>query len=290
MDVRSNRIGDIRSYYKSVLTKFYDERDSDTLLFMVLEGYTELSRAKILAEPERTVSESQLLKIHFAVKDLKNYKPVQYIIGQTEFYDLKFIVTPDVLIPRPETEELVESIAKDSRNSGRMSILDIGTGSGCIAVSLKKNLPQATIHALDNSARALEIAKENARLNRTEISFFKLDFLNGKEWVHLEDYDVIVSNPPYVRHSEKKTMKKNVLDYEPESALFVSDEDPLVFYRAITKFGAEHLITGGKIYCEINQYLADETFQMFEIAGYTGIEISKDLFGNKRILKAALVK
>ena len=286
MQVSSNKIKDIRRYYKRQLVDLYDENEIDSFLYILFEEYAGLSKAQILLNAEATISESELLKIHFAVKALMNHKPIQYIIGSSEFYGLKFKVSPDVLIPRPETEELVELIIKENSKKKKMSIADIGTGSGCIAITLSKYLPGAEVTAIDVSPSTIHIAKENAKLNGQEIQFLKMDFLKTRSWDKLGSYDIIVSNPPYVRKSEIKAMNKNVLDYEPAKALFVEDENPLVFYNAIAKFAKEHLNKAGIVYCEINQYLGNETSALFFEAGFQSVEIIKDMNRNDRILKA----
>jgi len=288
MEVRSNRIGDIRGHYRRKLMPFFAERDADSLLFLVLMEYTGLSKARILSRHDQTVSESQLLKIHFAVKELLKEKPVQYVLGKTEFFGLPFIVNSKVLIPRPETEELVEWAIRDLKGLQFQKIIDIGTGSGCIAVTIKKHIPVSEVTAIDISEFALEVATINADLNDVIIRFAKFDILNMKGWNQTQDYDVIISNPPYVRNLEKSTMKKNVLEYEPEVALFVEDSDPLVFYRSIIEFAKLNLKSGGKVYCEINQYLADEVKALFARHGFNRISIRKDFRGNDRLLFCCL--
>ncbi|MCD4663694.1 MAG: peptide chain release factor N(5)-glutamine methyltransferase [Bacteroidales bacterium] len=286
MEVISNKIGDIRSFYKLELINYYDEREVDTMLFMIIEEYAKLAKTKVLIDPEKTVSESELLKIHFAVKDLKNYKPIQYILGKTEFYGLPIIVNPNVLIPRPETEDLAELIIKENKNHENISILDIGTGSGCIAIVLKKYLTNAEVFAIEVSGNVLEVAKINSEINKTDIIFRQYDILQNDRISGFPDFDIIVSNPPYVRKSEKKQMRENVLDYEPDQALFVDDEEPLLFYKAITNFAKIHLKPNGKIYCEINQYLGKETSVLFYNEGFKHVNIFKDINGNDRVLKA----
>ena len=286
MKVPSNKIGDIRSYYAQQLFKIYDERETETFIFMLLEEYAGISKSEIIINPELTINESELLNIHFAVKDLKNFKPIQYILGKTEFFGIPILVNPDVLIPRPETEELVDWVIQDANKDKQSSILDVGTGSGCIAIALKNALPKATIHAIDNSSKALEIANQNALMNQADIKFSQLDFLEKKDWNNLGQYDIVISNPPYVRHMEKVEMKKNVLNYEPESTLYVDDNNPLIFYKSIAEFGLDHLKINGSIYCEINQYLSKETVKLFGSYGFKDIQLKKDFKGNDRFIKA----
>lgn len=286
MKVPSNKIGDIRSYYAQQLFKFYDEKETETLIFMLLEDYAGISKSEVFINPELTINESELLNIHFAVKDLKNYKPIQYIFGKAEFYGIPILVNPNVLIPRSETEELVNWIIQDTNKDEQCSIMDVGTGSGCIAITLKNALLNTKIHAIDNSPKALETAKKNALMNQVDISFSQIDFLEKKVWKNLGRYDIIVSNPPYVRNMEKVEMKKNVLNYEPEIALYVDDNNPLVFYRFLLEFGLDHLNSFGSLYCEINQYLGEDTVKLFESYGFTNIQLKKDFRGNDRFIKA----
>jgi release factor glutamine methyltransferase len=284
MEVRSNRIGDIRIHYKQKLCEIYDEREADTLMFMVLSEYSGYSKAKILSNHEDSVSESQLLKIHFAVKELLKEKPIQYVLGNTEFYGLPFIVNSKVLIPRPETEELAEIAINHLKNNPGREVVDLGTGSGCLAISIKKNIPQANVSAIDISEFALEVAELNAEINEVDIHFQKVDLLQPNTWAFKESFDVIISNPPYVRDSEKKRMKKNVLEFEPASALFVKDSDPLIFYVGIIQFANQYLNPGGRVFCEINQYLAEECKDLFVLQKFKNVETFKDFRNNFRIL------
>ncbi len=286
MEVKSNKIADIRKFYKQKLLNLYSENEADSLLFMLFFEFTYLRKSDVILNPDQTISESELLKIHFAVKDLLNNKPIQYILGKTEFYGLTFKVNTDVLIPRPETEELVERIIKENNTDNNLRILDIGTGSGCIAISLKKYLPAAEITAIDISAGALNIATKNAIENDVEITFRQIDFLDFFARDKLPDFDIIVSNPPYVRILEKEQIKKNVLDFEPDMALFVENDNPFIFYNAIAAFAKNHLQAKGKVYCEINQYLGEETADVFQKAGFKEIVLAEDINGNERILVA----
>jgi len=288
MEVKSNGIGEIRSHYLLKLLDYYDEREADNLVFMIIEEYCHLSKAQVLTEYFKTINEPELLKIHFAVNDLMNYKPVQYIFGKTEFYGLPLIVNSDVLIPRPETEELAEMVIKENNSKKKLRVLDIGTGSGCIAIAIKKNLPDAGVFAIDNSPAALQTAKWNARLNHVEIQFILQDFIKQDNQHRHGKFDIIVSNPPYIRISEKSLMKKNVLNYEPASALFVDDNDPLIFYRAIADFSIQYLNKQGKVYCEINQYLSNETLSLFRRYRFEFAEQRIDLNGNNRFIIAQL--
>lgn len=286
MEVKSNRIGDVRNHYRQKLANIYSDKEAETLLFILIAEYTGLTRAEILMKPEEPISESQLLKIHFGVKALQNHKPIQYVIGKTDFFGLTFILTPDVLIPRPETEELVDWIIHDQAIHKVTSVLDIGTGSGCIAIVLKKHFPNAAVDAVEFLPGAVAVCRKNDEMNNTGVTIKQMDFLDQKHWDNLGQYDLIVSNPPYVRQSEKKEMKLNVLNYEPDGALFVTDADPLVFYRHIALFSKTHLQPGGSVYCEVNQNLANETIKLFEELLTRDVELKRDLFGNNRFLKA----
>ena len=286
MKVPTNKIGDIRSYYSQKLFKFYDERETEIFIYMLIEEYTGISKLDIFMNPEQTINESELLKIHFAVKDLMNYKPIQYILGKTEFYGLPILVNTNVLIPRPETEELVDWVVNDTVQNQEYRVLDIGSGSGCIAIALKHTLPILNIQAIDFSLGALEVAEQNAKMNQADVSFHHINLLDKNEWGKLGYYDIIISNPPYVRHSEKNQMKKNVLNYEPGNALFVDDKNPLLFYTTIAEFAQSYLNKNGSLYCEINQYLGDEASKLFESFGFKDIQLKKDLKGNYRFIKA----
>ena len=284
MEVRTNKIGDIRSHYRLKLAQLYNDREADTLLFQLLSDITQMSKAHILSFPEKTISESELLRVHFGVKDLLKNKPIQYIIGNAEFYGLNFKVNSKVLIPRPETEELVEMVIKNIPENEPRKVLDVGTGSGCIAIAIKKLRPLCDILAIDISEFALEMAQQNAVLNNVQVQFKKVDFLKKNQVQLLPKFDIVVSNPPYVRNSEKLMMKKNVLDYEPSLALFVDDDNPLIFYKALASFCETNLQAGGMLFAEINQYLSAETEQLFTGNGFKNVNIEKDLFGNDRFL------
>jgi len=217
---------------------------------------------------------------------LNQHQPVQYILGHEEFMGLKFIVNPNVLIPRPETEELVLWIIDDYKSKGLVNIIDIGTGSGCIAVSIKKNLAQANVDAIDVSKDALNIASKNAKQNDIEVNFILSDILNDQL---SKQYDVIVSNPPYVLDQEKSLMQKNVLDFEPHLALFVEDHNPLLFYDRIVKLSLEYLNSKGSIYFEINEAYAKETMDLFDKSIWESVELRKDIRGKDRMIKATKV-
>lgn len=275
------RLSEIKEEFNRVLADLYDRGEIDSLIRYLLEDLLGIKNS-LITEIEDAKGE-RLLSI---LPDLAKGKPPQHIIGKADFYGLKFNVNEDVLIPRPETEELVHEIIKNHNNQ-TISVLDIGTGSGCIPVSLKKNLGMASVSTMDISEKALKVAKENAELNRVDISFYQDDALDLKP-ENYPFFDVIVSNPPYVTEQEKQEMHRNVLDYEPHLALFVSNEMPLVFYDKISDFALKRLKRNGFIYFEINQYLAYETEELLVNKGFKVLLI-KDLNNNFRILKAQLL-
>lgn len=287
MRISSNKISDIVRYFHSELSSRYEKEEIDLFAEFCFSEFTGLTKKNILLEPERRVNESDLLKFSFAVKDLKRGRPIQYIIGKAWFYGLEFSVSNAVLIPRPETEELVSLvIAESSKHAESFSILDIGTGSGCIAVTLKKKIQRAHVYAVDVSEEALAVARQNAEQHECELKFIHADVLDETQYAQLPACTVIVSNPPYVKQSEKAVMKTNVLDYEPHRALFVREEDPLVFYRAIAAIGKQKLKSGGKIFVEINETLGLETCILFQQAGFTDVQLKQDLQGKDRMVVA----
>ena len=284
----SNLVRDCRKYYASELEKIYGSDEANALIMILLEHYFGIDRVKIALDPELRLSESELLTLHFAVKELLKSKPIQYIIGETEFCGMRFEVNENVLIPRPETEEMATMITRDSRLSreSKISILDIGTGSGCIAISLAKLLKNSVVTAVDVSEKALEVAKKNAETNGVNVNFIKDDILNPQNPELLDNqFDIIVSNPPYVCESEKSEMRANVLDYEPSSALFVSDNDPLIFYRKILEFAQKTLTHDGEVWFEINEKLGTEMKNLCIEKGFEKVEIIKDFRERDRILR-----
>jgi release factor glutamine methyltransferase len=278
---------EIRNIYHKELDALYHQEEVDSFFYLVIEHYLELERFVLALEPHKTVSKADEQPLFDALSQLKLERPIQYILGSTQFMEIEFIVNEEVLIPRPETEELVRWIIEGYKgvNSIPIHVLDIGTGSGCIAISLMKYLHNATVDALDISEKALQVAQENARLNKVEIGFLKTD-ISGLEKLD-KKYDIIVSNPPYVRELEKAQMRNNVIDNEPEIALFVKDEDPLFFYRNIIDFARTNLKKEGCLYLEINQSLGDETKDLM-MRDFSDVELRKDMFGNDRMLKGKL--
>lgn len=299
MKVASNLVKDIRKYYCDQLCSIYDKDEANTMILILFEHYFNIDRVKMALEPDIRLSESEMLKIHFAVKDLLKNKPIQYIIGETDFCELKFKVNENVLIPRPETAEMIYKIVNESpshqvtksefnsqkpKAKSQKLILDIGTGSGCIAISLAKMLPESHVYALDISEKALVVAKENAKINDANITFIQDDILTMTKTMTQTKFDIIVSNPPYVRELEKADMRDNVLKWEPHNALFVSDDNPLIFYRKILEFAKTHLNDNGEIWFEINEYLSKEMIDLCHELGFSNVKIHKDFRGKERIM------
>ncbi len=280
---------EIKNIFHRELDTIYPQGEVDSFFYLLIEHYLKLERFVLALRPDLIISKEEEQPLFEALAQLKLHRPVQYIIGKTTFMDLELQVDENVLIPRPETEDLLRWIIEDCQveRSRDLRILDIGTGSGCIAIALAKNLPGAKVLALDVSEKALELAKKNAEGNEIEIEFIKADILNFNFELGLE-LDIIVSNPPYVRELEKKEMLQNVLGHEPELALFVSDEDPLRFYKEIAEFAIANLSENGRLYLEINQYLAEESRALLEAKNFQDIELRKDLFGNYRMLRGSI--
>lgn len=269
-------------YIHKELNGLYPETEVKAFTRLILEHVCGLDyTAQILMRESELDAQSKRL-ISGIVKRLKKHEPIQYVLGETEFFGLKLHVNPAVLIPRPETEELVQWISETVLKRG-FTAIDMGTGSGCIALALKKLFPESQVSAVDYSNKTLETARENAALNSLNVSFFLADILNWENY-HWENYRLIVSNPPYVRESEKAAMFSNVLKYEPEKALFVSDSDPLLFYRRIAEFAQKYLEETGWLFFEINENLGKETQHLLENLGFREIVIKKDLFGKERML------
>jgi release factor glutamine methyltransferase len=278
---------EIKKVFHTELDAIYGKEEVSSFFYLLIEHYLGLERFILAVQPELIITKEEGSPLFEALSKLKLQVPIQYIIGKTHFMDLDFVVNKNVLIPRPETEELVRWVLDDfSTVKSDLKILDIGTGSGCIAVSLAKNLPNAKVYAIDVSEEALVVAKETAKLNGVEIYFINADILEVND---LDDkFDIIVSNPPYVRMLEKQEMKNNVLDNEPELALFVADDNPLIFYKKIIELAAKNFIDKGVLYFEINQYLGKETQSLLEATNFSEIELRKDFFGNDRMLKGKI--
>lgn len=268
------------------LTGLYDEREAAAIAHGAMEDISGLSKVDRLIAKEQVLTEAQERRFASAATVLPTGYPLQYFVGKAWFMGEPFIVNADVLIPRPETEELVQWVVNDFGEMGRARILDVGTGSGCIAVSLARRLPGAEVDACDLSRGAVAVAADNAAHHGVDISFYNLDFLAAEQWGTLGVYDVIVSNPPYIPLAERARLHANVREYEPHGALFVPDDDALVFYRAIATFASSHLAPSGAIYCELDAGNARLTASLFADAGFRYVELREDMHGNERMLCA----
>ncbi|MBI2269609.1 MAG: peptide chain release factor N(5)-glutamine methyltransferase [Bacteroidetes bacterium] len=299
MRIPSNHIRSITRFFHDELAGSYSAEEVENFIFYSFEHYLGFYRTDLSLKANDTITESELLKFNDVVKRLKRQEPIQYILGETWFYGLKLNVNPAVLIPRPETEELVDWIVKEvgslpagqagRKSEGRSvgSILDVGTGSGCIAIALKKNIPNAEVFALDISEEALDVARQNATINNVDVNFIQTDILENKLlFQHFNSFDIIVSNPPYILRSEKQSMEANVLEHEPHVALFVNDNDPLLFYRTIVQFTQKHLADAGKLFFEINEAQADEVRNLLLQSGFKNVVVKKDLSGKERMVRA----
>jgi len=275
-------IQQLQRVFNSELSHLYPQTEVDSFYYLMMESFFQLKRVDLALQSQQEIEIPKAF--HEALNKLTLQIPIQYILGKTNFYGLDFSLNNNVLIPRPETEELVEWIINDIKNKN-YSVIDIGTGSGCIAISVSKH-SNANVTALDVSKEALEIAKKNALSNNTKIHFIEDDIL--KPLKDYPKYNIIVSNPPYVRQLEKKEIQANVLQNEPHLALFVEDENPLIFYDAIANFALKHLREEGLLYFEINQYLGKETVDLLKSKGFHKIELKKDIFGNDRMIKAQI--
>ncbi len=276
-----------KSEFISQLTPLYDEGEAESFFYLILEEKYHLKRIDLALQLSLEFSESEIQDWNVILEQLKLELPVQYILGSTSFYGLKFEVNDKVLIPRPETEELVDWIIRDCfvlTNDNMPKILDIGTGSGCIAIALAKNLPNAQVFAIDVSEKALATAKRNADQNGVNINFIKKDILEVSDLE--QQFDIIVSNPPYVRNLEKAEIKKNVLEYEPHLALFVDDHNALIFYKKIGELAQKNLSEKGQLYFEINQYLGKEMMELLENLEFQNVELKKDIYGNDRMIRS----
>lgn len=266
----------------------YDNREAANIADMVIEHVTGQRKIERIVYKDLPVNEARQNELEKIADELLNNRPIQYVLGEAWFMDMKLMVNEHVLIPRPETEELVQWIIDDIIKSGNkdVSVIDIGTGSGCIPIALKKKIPAINVSAIDVSEDALHAAKLNSIGQKTVVDFLHLDFLKEEEWQVLGKYDVIVSNPPYIKQSEEPAMRDNVLKYEPHLALFVPNEDALLFYKKIAKFCQEHLKPEGSVYVEINEALGEEVVEVFKEFGFISVQLKKDMQGKDRMVKA----
>jgi release factor glutamine methyltransferase len=292
-------IGEAEIKISESIQAIYGADEAKAIAQLVLCHVCGVSKVQLILKKQDPLYTMEERSVNLILSELINGRPVQYILGETEFYGLQIKVTPSVLIPRPETEELVEWVLKEAEglefggkgnDSGIKSILDIGTGSGCIPIALKKHLPEAGVYGLDVSAKALEVARENAALNDVDVQFICTDILQPvtHKPTAVNCYDIIVSNPPYITQSEKERMHQNVLDHEPHLALFVSDEDPLLFYKAIADFALNYLAEKGRLFLEINEFLGDQTLAMLQEKGFKNAVLRKDLQGKDRMIRVEL--
>ena len=285
MDVNSIKIKEYKAKFIAELLSIYDEMEAESFFYLILENQRKLRRIDLALNLDLQFSEDEILVWDAILEKLQQEIPIQYILGTTYFYGLEFNVNENVLIPRPETEELVELIINSNLKTPKfnnLKILDIGTGSGCIAISLAKNIPDAQVFAIDVSEKALATAKENAVLNKVSVTFLQKNILETSDLE--QQFDIIVSNPPYVRNLEKAEIKRNVLENEPHLALFVEDNDALLFYRKIANLATRSLSPGGKLFFEINQYLGKETVELLEKMNFKNTALHKDIYGNDRMI------
>lgn len=278
-------LSELKTAFHSALSTEFPSEEIDSFFFWLLEDFLGMKRLNFALNHQIEISREDEDKMKNALLRLQNFEPVQYITGATEFYGFPFKVSEAVLIPRPETEELVSLVLSESQSFEKPKILDIGTGSGCIAISLAKNLPDAEVTALDVSEDALKVTRENIGLNAVNVQVVQADILQTKTLP--AQFDIIVSNPPYVRHLEKKMMKGNVLNYEPDLALFVTDEDPLIFYKKIAELAKDNLSEKGKLFFEINEYLGNELVAFLEASGFNNIRLHKDFAEKDRMISCS---
>lgn len=283
------KIKQYRDQFIQALSPIHGEDEAESFFYLILEDKNHLKRIDLALQPDLVFSQEDLVIWNTLLEQLKLEIPVQYLLGNTSFYGLEFEVNENVLIPRSETEELVEWIVSDCLKRSEiksLKILDIGTGSGCIAIALAKNVPNAQVFAIDVSENALATAKINAANNDVKVTFLLQNILETKDLN--QQFDIIVSNPPYVRNLEKQEIKKNVLDNEPHLALFVEDDDALIFYRKIAELAQKNLVPSGQLYFEINQYLGKETVALLDELQFKNTQLRKDIYGNDRMTKSSL--
>ena len=281
MRIKTNALRSVRDFFDKELKLFYSSEEVRFYFYWCCEHFLNMTKIQVIANLDFRISESMMLKFNFVVKDLKKHKPIQYILETCDFSGLTLHITPNALIPRPETEELVQKISKENLHF-EGQVLDICTGSGCMALALKKQFLKASVQGLDISKKAIALAKRNAKKNRLNVDFFVADIFvyNPNQY-----FDLIVGNPPYVLYSEKSLMQINVLNYEPHRALFVDDENPLIFYTAIIDFADQHLNSGGRIYLEINEKFGNEVKEMLKNKGFSEVVVCKDFRAKERFVQ-----
>jgi release factor glutamine methyltransferase len=293
------KIKQYRTQFIHELSSIYDAGEAESFFYLILEEKHKLKRIDLALNPDLTFSDEEIAIWNSILEQLKQEIPIQYLLGKTSFYGLDFEVNSTVLIPRPETEELVDWIIQSTKyevRNTKLKILDIGTGSGCIAISLAKNISSAEVFAIDVSEKALATAQKNAEINEVKVNFINTNILETDDLEKLPTshfplptyFDIFVSNPPYVRELEKEEIKKNVLDNEPHLALFVDDNDALVFYRKIAELARKNLSPNGQLFFEINQYLGKEMIELLEKMGFKNIELRKDIYGNNRMIRGTI--
>lgn len=283
MKVPNNKLSSLKTYFIQSLEASRISEASNYFSYLV-DAWLDISKSDLILNPDLEISESEILRFFYALKDLKKNRPIQYVAGVSWFYGLKIGVREGVLIPRPETEELVDWVVNEAKDA--KVIVDIGTGSGCIPLSIKSKLAKPNIIGLDISEDALNIATENAEILGLDVKFDKFNALDWKEYSLFPKADIIVSNPPYIPESDKKMMHDNVLYFEPSLALFVEDEAPLVFYKSIADFAIQNLVESGSLFFEIHESFGEKTKIMLESKGFKNIELRKDLQGKDRMIKA----
>ena len=285
MHIPSNRVRDIERYFHTELTGLYPDQEIGAFVDILFEAYLGWNKAQLLLHRDDTINQSDLLRFHWAAEYLKQYRPIQYIVGYTDFCGLRLHVEPGVLIPRPETEEIVNHIKQTTHPA---TILDLCTGSGCIALALAAHFGDAEVVGVDISPQALAIAEANATANRLQVTFVQCDILHQEPTLPHSTFDLIVSNPPYVCDSERAAMEANVLDWEPENALFVPDDDPLRFYRQIMALAQKQLNPNGQVWFEINERMGEEMLSLCHEIGFSNAEVLEDFAGKLRFCRVFL--
>ncbi len=288
MTISDNTLREFQQYFKKELNSIYDERELTNIWFLLLEVEFEMSRNFILTNPEHKISESEILRLNAIKKRLKKHEPIQYILNKAHFANMDLHVNEHVLIPRPETEELVHWVLDSLETEKKLSVLDIGTGSGCIPLALKKINPHLTVHGIDISQNAIDLAQINATNQHLDVQFSVLDITDKSQWERYKTLDVIISNPPYVLKNESAQMEPRVKNFEPNIALFVEDDDPFLFYKVISSFALNTMSNDGMLFFEINESKGEQMLQLMSSYGFRNIELRKDLNGKDRFIKAVL--